>query len=86
MIGKLTTVNTTALLLVDGSSGTQGRPVRATVRPATSTVFLGGAGVTAATGFPLASTDAPLTVELVADKLYAIAAGAVVVQVLASGI
>lgn len=86
MIGKLVTVNTTRVVLVDGATGQGDDPIKAIIRPATSTVFLGGEGVTAATGFPLASTDAPLHVEMDSEKLYAIAAGAVVVQVLASGL
>jgi hypothetical protein len=86
MLGKLVTVNTTRLVLVDGGTGKGEDPIKAIIRPATSTVFLGGETVTAATGFPLASTDAPLTVECDSEKLYAIAAGAVVVQVLVSGL
>lgn len=86
MQGRSVTVTATRAVLVDGSGGSAERPVRAILKAASSTVYLGGADVDASTkGYPLVSTDAPLTVVLT-EHLYAVtASGSVVVNVLASG-
>lgn len=89
MHGAPVTVTANAAVLVDGSTGTAERPVRVTLKAVTSTVYLGGADVASSggTGYPLASTEAPIRVSLVAEKLWAVtASGSVVVDILASGL
>lgn len=86
MHGAQIAVGTTAVVIVNGSTGDDGRPVRATVKPTSGTVYLGGPDVDATHGFALASTDPPMTVELVSDRLYCYAASSLTVHVLASDI
>lgn len=86
MLGKKQTVTTTAAVLVDGRTGSAERPVRALIRAETGTIYLGGPGVLSTAGFSVVSTDAPVTVTLIGEQLYAIAGSSIVVQVLASGL
>lgn len=71
-----------AVVLVNGDDGSQDKPVTCWVHPATGTVFLGGADCDATRGFPVASTDAPLKVALIGEKLYAFTSTTAVVNVL----
>lgn len=89
MHGAAVTATATAAVLVDGSSGTAERPVIVTVKAATSTVYLGGSDVASSggKGYPLASTEAPLVLSLVDERLWVVtASGSVVVDILASGL
>ena len=54
------------------------------LRTVTADVFLGGPGVTAGTGFKVATTDQPVQIVLYGDDgpLYAISSGSAVVHVL----
>lgn len=79
------TVTTTAAVIGHGENGSTNRPVRCTVRPASGTVYLGGPGVTSSNGFPVASTDAPVTVTLISEQLWCVSGSSIVVNVLESG-
>lgn len=85
--GRRVTVSTTAILLAEGTGTKSQVLVRNT--DATNGVDLGGAGVTAGTGYRLlAGIALPAVFELApGDKLYAIrsAAADVVVDVIESG-
>lgn len=88
--GAAVTVAVTATLL-SGADGDaiQGQSVMVTVPAAGQTVFLGGSGVTTATGYPVATgTSLPWPVALsVGEALYGIVAGTTqVVNVLRTGV
>lgn len=80
-------VTTQAAVLVDGSGGSAERPVRVLVKPASGTIYLGGPDVNSSThGYPVASTDAAVTIALVGEKLWAVAGSTISVSILASGL
>lgn len=85
MLGRQVTIATgAAQVLVDGSAGTAEAPMVAQIRPITNAIFLGGPDADATHGFTVLAADAPLTVWLVGEKLYAAAASSTVVHVLKS--
>lgn len=86
MLGRVVTVTTTAAVIFDGTTGSEERPIRLTVKPGSGTVYLGGPDVDASTkGYALASTDEPVEVELVGEHLWAVAGSSIAISLLASG-
>lgn len=75
--------STCTILIVPGHS--VGYPMSAIIRnPGPGTVYLGGDGVTSATGFPLA-TDESLEIDVVNEKLYAVATTPTTIYILRRG-
>lgn len=78
--------NAAAVIIVDGTNGSDDKPVTAWVRPQSGTIWLGGADCDATHGLSIASTDVPLKLEVVGEHLYAFAASNITVNVLRDSI
>lgn len=87
MLGQRITVGTTPTLILDGTNSAANYPISAVIMNPTAgvDVMLGGAGVTAATGFALIAT-ASVQLDIINEALFAIvASGSQVVHVLRRG-
>jgi hypothetical protein len=80
---SVVTVTTTAQLIADGTNYTNYDPLPVLLRnDSGTTIYVGGAGVTTATGYAiLTGTSLPLEIAH-GDQLYAIAASSLALQVL----
>lgn len=85
MKGEIVNIGGTCTFLVRVSGQNIGYPMSAILRNLSAgTVYLGGQGVTTATGFPLA-TDEFLEIDLVNESLFAVATVTTSINILRRG-